>query len=173
MFMLIAILVIQVDARCGVTEGVVQCRDWREFEGGNYVMANVLILERAIGEIHIKDYPALTRLIIHDQQASCNDISANPWTTVRIGSRTCQNAQDISEPKDVAMTTLRPVELAAFTFNTPWIYVILGGTGVVILIFMGMIVFMVKRRCQRRRVDLESQSLTEFDAVVMRDFKCD
>ncbi|XP_062572318.1 uncharacterized protein LOC134234284 [Saccostrea cucullata] len=117
MFMLIAILVIQVDARCGVTEGVVQCRDWREIEGGNYVMTNVLILERAIGEIHIEDYPALTRLIIHDQQASCNDISANPWTTVRIGSLTCQNAQDISEPKDVAMTTLRTVELAAFTFK--------------------------------------------------------
>ncbi|XP_062606684.1 uncharacterized protein LOC134268442 [Saccostrea cucullata] len=170
MFMLIAILVIQVDARCGVTEGVVQCRDWREFEGGT---TNVLFLERVIGEIHIEDYPALTRLIIHDQQASCDNISANPWTTVRIGSRTCQNAQDFSEPKDVAMTSLRTVELAAFTFITPWIYVILGGTGVVILIFMGMMVCMVKRRCQRRRADLESQSLTEFDAVVMRDFKCD
>ncbi|XP_062609195.1 uncharacterized protein LOC134270940 [Saccostrea cucullata] len=107
-------------------------------------MANVLILERAIGEIHIEDYPALTRLIIHDQQASCNDISANPWTTVRIGFRTCQNVQHSSEPKDVTMTTLRTVELTALTFNTPWIYVILGGTGVVILIFIGMIVLLLK-----------------------------
>lgn len=64
--MILVILVVHVDARCGVSEGVVQCRDWREFERGNYPMANFLILERAVGEINIEGYPALTRLVIHD-----------------------------------------------------------------------------------------------------------
>lgn len=90
MFMILVILVVQVDARCGVSEGVVQCRDWREFESGNYPMANFLILERAVGEINMEGYLALTRLVIHDPQADCEDIKTNPWTTVRIGSLTCQ-----------------------------------------------------------------------------------
>lgn len=90
MFMILVILVVYVDARCGVSEGVVQCRDWREFESGNYPMANFLILERAVGEINIEGYLALTRLVIHDPQADCDDIKTNPWTTVRIGSLTCQ-----------------------------------------------------------------------------------
>lgn len=90
MFMILVILVVHVDARCGVSEGVVQCRDWREFESGNYPMANFLILERAVGEINIEGYLALTRLVIHDPQADCDDIKTNPWTTVRIGSLTCQ-----------------------------------------------------------------------------------
>eukprot|EP00105_Crassostrea_gigas_P012599 XP_011428645.1 PREDICTED: uncharacterized protein LOC105329157 isoform X1 [Crassostrea gigas] len=176
MFMILVILVVQVDARCGVSEGVVQCRDWREFESGNYPMANFLILERAVGEINMEGYLALTRLVIHDPQADCEDIKTNPWTTVRIGSLTCQNAQHSSGVKDmITTTTLRTVELEVITFNTPWIYVILGGTGVVVFIFSGMIVCVIKRRCQRRRVDLEieSQLLTEFDAVVMREFKND
>lgn len=88
--MILVILVVQVDARCGVSEGVVQCRDWREFESGNYPMANFLILERAVGEINMEGYLALTRLVIHDPQADCEDIKTNPWTTVRIGSLTCQ-----------------------------------------------------------------------------------
>lgn len=88
--MILVILVVQVDARCGVSEGVVQCRDWREFESGNYPMANFLILERAVGEINMEGYLALTRLVIHDPQADCDDIKTNPWTTVRIGSLTCQ-----------------------------------------------------------------------------------
>lgn len=87
MFMILVILVVHVDARCGVSEGVVQCRDWREFESGNYPMANFLILERAVGEINIEGYLALTRLVIHDPQADCDDIKTNPWTTV---SLTCQ-----------------------------------------------------------------------------------
>lgn len=90
MFMILVILVVYVDARCEVSEGVVQCRDWREFESGNYPMANFLILERAVGEINIEGYLALTRLVIHDPQADCDDIKTNPWTTVRIGSLTCQ-----------------------------------------------------------------------------------
>lgn len=75
--MILVILVVHVDARCGVSEGVVQCRDWREFERGNYPMANFLILERAVGEINIEGYPALTRLAIHDPQANCDDITTN------------------------------------------------------------------------------------------------
>nr|XP_034319323.1 uncharacterized protein LOC109619950 [Crassostrea gigas] len=108
MFMILVILVVHVDARCGVSEGVVQCRDWREFERGNYPMANFLILERAVGEINIEGYPALTRLVIHDPQANCDDITTNPWTTVRIGSLTCQNAQHSSWVKDM-VTTIRPM----------------------------------------------------------------
>lgn len=118
MFMILVILVVHVDARCGVSEGVVQCRDWREFERGNYPMANFLILERAVGEINIEGYPALTRLVIHDPQANCDDITTNPWTTVRIGSLTCQNVQHSSGVKDmVTTTTLRTVELAVITFS--------------------------------------------------------
>eukprot|EP00105_Crassostrea_gigas_P012603 XP_011428652.1 PREDICTED: uncharacterized protein LOC105329157 isoform X2 [Crassostrea gigas] len=117
MFMILVILVVQVDARCGVSEGVVQCRDWREFESGNYPMANFLILERAVGEINMEGYLALTRLVIHDPQADCEDIKTNPWTTVRIGSLTCQNAQHSSGVKDmITTTTLRTVELEVITF---------------------------------------------------------
>ncbi|XP_061170609.1 uncharacterized protein LOC133180070 [Saccostrea echinata] len=157
MFMLIlVILVVHVDARCGVSEGVVQCRDWREFERGNYPMANFIILERAMGKINVEEYPALTRLIIRDPQTNCDAITANAWTTVRIGSLTCQNGQHSSGvTNSVATTTIRTVELTAITFNKPWIYVILGGTGVVVLIFSVMIICAIKSRCLRRRVELE------------------
>ncbi|XP_062575017.1 uncharacterized protein LOC134236879 [Saccostrea cucullata] len=146
MFMFLVILVVHVDARCGVSEGVVQCRDWREFERGNYAMANFLILERAMGEINIEGYPALTRLVIHDPQANCDDITKNPWTTVCIGFLTCQVAHYSSGVKDiVATTTVRTVELAAITFDKPWIYVIFGKTVVVVLILSVMIVCAIKR----------------------------
>lgn len=121
MFMILVILVVYVDARCGVSEGVVQCRDWREFESGNYPMANFLILERAVGEINIEGYLALTRLVIHDPQADCDDIKTNPWTTVRIGSLTCQNAQHSSGVKDmITTTTLRTVELHTLDICYSW-----------------------------------------------------
>lgn len=91
MYMLIlVILVVHADAQCGVSEGVVQCRDWREFELGNYPMANFVILERAMGEINVEQYPVLSRLVIRDPQTKCDAITANAWTTVQIGSLTCQ-----------------------------------------------------------------------------------
>lgn len=91
MYMLIlVILVVHADARCGVSEGVVQCRDWREFERGNYPMANFVILERAMVEINVEQYPVLSRLVIRDPQTKCDAITANPWTTMQIGSLTCQ-----------------------------------------------------------------------------------
>lgn len=55
------------DARsCAVSEGVLHCRDLREFERGNYPMANFVILERAMGEINVEQYPVLSRLVIRD-----------------------------------------------------------------------------------------------------------
>lgn len=63
-----------------------QCQDWREFERGNYPMANFVILERAMGEIIVEQYPVLSRLVICDPQTKCD----NAWTTVRIGSLSCQ-----------------------------------------------------------------------------------
>ena len=55
------------DARsCAVSEGVLLCRDLREFERGNYPMAKFVILERAMGEINVEQYPVLSRLVIRD-----------------------------------------------------------------------------------------------------------
>ncbi|XP_062585911.1 uncharacterized protein LOC134247593, partial [Saccostrea cucullata] len=114
MFMLIfVILVVHVDARCGVSEGVLQCRDWREFERGNYPMANFIILERAMGEINIEEYPVLTRLVIRDPRTKCDAITANVWT----GSLTCLDGQHSSGVTDIIKTTThKTIEMTAITF---------------------------------------------------------
>ncbi|XP_061170669.1 uncharacterized protein LOC133180109 [Saccostrea echinata] len=168
------ILLVHADALCRVSEGVVQCRDWREFETGNHLMANFVILERVGGEINVQEYPVLSRLLVHDPQTKCDAIKPNTWTTIQIGSHTCQNGQQSSwVTEKITSTTLRTMEMTAIAFKKPWIYAILGGISVVVVIFSLMIVCAIKRKCLRRRVDIEieSQSLTEFDAVVMRDFK--
>uniref|UniRef100_A0A8W8MCW6 Uncharacterized protein n=1 Tax=Magallana gigas TaxID=29159 RepID=A0A8W8MCW6_MAGGI len=96
-------------------------------------------------------------------------------SAISVGGQLTMNGQHSSGVTYITTITLRTMGMTAISFNKPLMYVILGGTGVVVLIFSVMIVFAIKRRCLRRRVDIEIESLSpaEFDAVVMREFKND
>lgn len=48
------------------------------------------------------------------------------------------------------------------------------GVTTFVVVLSVLVAFAIRRKCRQvLRIDIESESLTEFDAVVMRDFKND
>ena len=41
------------------------------------------------------------------------------------------------------------------------------------LVTLVLVVCLVRRKCNREVIDLDSESISEYEAVVMRDFKSD
>nr|XP_022312841.1 uncharacterized protein LOC111117896 [Crassostrea virginica] len=166
-------IVISAASACLSSGDVDRCDDERQFFTTPNLMTRMLVLRRLTTRSDFRDFPLLQRLIIFTSELNCEDVYVNPWVTVRLNGVTCKNTQpSITTRLFTTMATTLvngTTTTAMIVFVKPWIYGIGVSTGILGIICITACIICLRKRPQR--VQLDGESINEFDAIVMRNFK--
>lgn len=172
------IIVIPFALGCEPMNEGVRCRVWGQ-NMRRFRESTILEIEYLSHPVDLSQFPRLRKFVARETVVSCDDVLHSETTIVILNKQICETQTQGPETTTISRSlTTTFSEIAALTFNKPWIYATGIASGLLGVTTVVLCIVCVKRRCVKppRSINIELDSvssITEFDASVMRDIKID
>ncbi|XP_062596615.1 uncharacterized protein LOC134258070 [Saccostrea cucullata] len=168
---------------CERTSEGVRCRVWDQNMLKWFRDVEMMEINYLNHGVDLKQFPRLRKFVVREAVVSCEDIISGETIIIILNDQICQETQtqgSVSDPTTTspALTTTTLTEIAALSFNKPWIYATGIVTSLLGLITIVLCIVCAHNYCRKPRrtinIELDSvSSITEFDSSVMREIKID